>query len=231
MKRVVMITGSTRGIGFETAAQFLRNEDRIILFCRHQRHVEEAFSRLSSIGKPENILGIAGDVRKASDVKRMVAESVRSFGRIDILINNAGIGSYKPMEAVSEREWDNVLGTNLKGPFLLIQQVLPLMKKRGRGVIINISSGLGVEGEANFSAYCASKFGLIGLTQAVADEVRERGIKVYAVLPGAVNTRLFLDIGLEIDPSELLAPEYVAKRVFEAAEGRRKSGELIEVYS
>ena len=105
------------------------------------------------------------------------------------------------------------------------------MKKQGSGVIINISSALGVEGEANFSAYCASKFGVIGLTQVVADETRETGIKVYAVLPWAVNTTLLSGSDLEIAPSELLEPKYVAGRIFKAASGKRKSGTLFEVYS
>ena len=90
---------------------------------------------------------------------------------------------------------------------------------------------MGVEGEAGFSAYCASKFGLVGLTQVAADETVDTGISVYAVLPGAVNTTLFAGLGLEIAPSDLLAPEYVARRIFEVAEGKKKSGELVEVYS
>lgn len=112
-----------------------------------------------------------------------------------------------------------------------MRQVIPIMKKQGRGIIINVSSGLGVEGEANFSAYCASKFGVVGLTQVVAGETLGNGIKVYAVLPGAVNTQLISDTGLDMAPSELLAPEYVAKRIFELAEGKKKCGQSIEVYS
>ncbi len=106
-----------------------------------------------------------------------------------------------------------------------------VVKKQGSGMIINISSGLGVEGEAHFSAYCASKFGVIGLTQVVADETKQSNLYVYAVLPGAVNTTLVSDSGLDLDPSELLAPEYLAERIFEAAKGKRKSGTLFEVYS
>jgi 3-oxoacyl-[acyl-carrier protein] reductase len=105
------------------------------------------------------------------------------------------------------------------------------MKRQGKGVIINISSGLGASGEANFSAYCASKFGVIGLTQSVADEMSDTDLRVYAVLPGAVSTKLNSDLGLGMDPSELLAPEYVAKKIFKLAEGKRKSGQSVTVYS
>jgi 3-oxoacyl-[acyl-carrier protein] reductase len=231
MDRVVIITGSTRGIGFETAAEFLRNGDRAVIFCRHRKHVKEALDQLSGLASPENILGLVGDVRKAIDVKRIVRQCLKKFGRVDVLINNAGMGGYKPIKETTEKEWDNILSTNLKGCFLFIRVVLPIMKRAGSGIIINISSGLGVQGEANFSAYCASKFGLIGLTQVVADETLESGIKVYAVLPGAVNTKLISDIGLKMNPSELLAPEYVGRRIFEVAEGKKRSGQFIEVYS
>ena len=226
-----MISGATRGIGLATAARFLEDGDRIAIFCRHREHGSEAKKQIASPGPLENILMLAGDVRKEKDVKRIVAQCLRHFGRIDVLINNAGIAAYKSVEETSEREWDEILDTNLKGTFLLIREVVPVMKKQGSGVIINISSALGVKGEANFSAYCASKFGVIGLTQVVADETRETGIKVYAVLPWAVNTTLLSGSDLEIAPSELLEPEYVAGRIFKAASGKRKSGTLFEVYS
>jgi NAD(P)-dependent dehydrogenase (short-subunit alcohol dehydrogenase family) len=147
------------------------------------------------------------------------------------LINNAGTGALNPIEKTSEKEWDDVLDTNLKGPFLFMRQVIPIMKKQGKGIIINISSGLGVVGMANLSAYCASKFGVIGLTQVAADETTNSGIKVYAVLPGAVNTQLIRGSGFDLDPSTLMTPEHVAERIFKLAEGAEKSGRSIEVYS
>lgn len=231
MKRVVMITGATRGIGLATAAKFLIKGDRIVIFCRHREHILKAKEHLVSLGASENILTLTGDVRKEKDVKRILGQCLKHFGRIDLLINNAGIAAYKLVEEMSEREWDDILDTNLKGTFLFIRQVVPVMKKQGSEMIINISSALGVEGEANFSAYCASKFGVIGLTQVVADETKESGLRVYAVLPWAVNTTLMSGSSLVIDPSELLAPEYVAERIFEAAKGKEKTGSLFEVYS
>lgn len=226
-----MITGSTRGIGLATAAEFLRKGDLVVIFCRHRHHVLKAKDYLVSLGPSENVLTLAGDVRKEKDVRRIVQQCMKHFGRIDLLINNAGIAAYKPVEETSEREWNDILDTNLKGTFLFIRHVVPIMKKQGSGIIINISSALGVEGEANFSAYCASKFGVIGLTQVVADETKESGLRVYAVLPWAVNTTLLSGSDLDLDPSEVLAPEYVARKILEAAKGRKKSGTLFEVYS
>lgn len=146
--------------------------------------------------------------------------------RIDILVNNAGIIAYKPVEETKEREWDNILDTNLKGTFLFIRRVVPLMKKKGSGMIINVSSAMGIEGEANFSAYCASKFGVVGLTQAVASETAESGLRVYAVLPWAVKTGILGDGDLGLDPSEVLSPEYVAGKIFEAAKAGKKPARL-----
>jgi len=231
MKRVVIITGATRGIGFATAAEFVKNSDRVVILCRHREHLLKAKKQLASLGPPENILTLAGDVRKENDVKRIVRQCVKNLGRIDVLINNAGIAAYKPIEETSEKEWDDIIDTNLKGPFLFTRHVLPVLKKQGSGIIINISSALGKEGEANFSAYCASKFGVIGLTQVIADETGDSGLNIYAVLPWAVNTTLLKDSNLDLDPSGVLTPEYVASRIFEAAKGKKASGHLFEVYS
>jgi 3-oxoacyl-[acyl-carrier protein] reductase len=230
MNRTVVITGSTRGIGFSTAAEFLKSGDRVAVFCRHKEHVTEAISQLAALGGRHNILGLVGDVRRANNVKRIVAQCLKSFGRIDVLINNAGIAAYKEIEKTTEKDWDDILNTNLKGTFLFVRESLPVMKKQGKGIIINVSSALGVAGEANFSAYCASKFGVIGLTQSVADETVGSGIRVYAVLPGAVKTKLNSDLGLEMKPSDLLSPEDVARRIFQLADGKKRSGQLIEVY-
>ena len=231
MNRSVMITGSTRGIGLSTAVEFLKNGDRVAIFCRHPGHVSKAKRHLLAFGRPENILGLVGDVRKETDVRKILKQTQSHYGRIDILVNNAGIAAYKAIEKTSGKEWDDIVDTNLKGTFLFMREVVSMMKKRRKGIIINVSSILGVAGEAMFSAYCASKFGVIGLTQAMADETANAGIRIYAVLPGAVDTQLVSDSGLEIDPSELLRPEEVARKIVELAEGRKRSGSLTEIHA
>jgi NAD(P)-dependent dehydrogenase (short-subunit alcohol dehydrogenase family) len=230
MNRVIIVTGSTRGIGLATAKEFLKNGDRVAVFCRHKDHLEEALRQLEEFAK-ENVLGLVGDVRKSADVKKIVAETLKVFERIDVLINNAGIGLYKLIEETSEAEWDDVLDTNLKGQFLFLREVLPIMKKQKNGVIINVSSGLGVQGDAKYSAYCSSKFGIIGLTQVAAAETKGLGIKVYAILPGAVATKLHLDMHPWEDSSAMMTPEHIAEKIFTSAEGAKKSGSSIEVYS
>lgn len=229
MDNAVLITGSTRGIGFETTKRFLKAGWRVGIFCRHQRHAMEAQKQLAGLAPPENIFLLEGDVRIERDVKGIVGRCLRRFGRIEVLINNAGIIAYKPVEKTSGKEWDDIINTNLKGTFLFLKHVVPVMRKQGAGTIINISSAMGEAGEADFSAYCASKFGVIGLTQSVAEETAADGIKVYAVLPWAVNTTLGAGLGLEIPPSEMLAPEYVAEKIFQAAKGVKKTGYLFRV--
>ncbi len=230
MSRIVIITGSTRGIGFATAFEFLRNGDQVVIFCRHQGHVKQATDQLQRLANSQEVLGLVGDIRKREDVKRIVRGCLKSFGRIDVLVNNAGIAAYKEIEKTTDKQWDDILDTNLKGTFLFMREVLPVMKKQGKGIIINMSSLLGVAGMANFSAYSASKFGVIGLTQSVADEATGSDIRIYAVLPGAVDTQLSKDLGLEMKPSELLKPEDVARRILHLAEGKRRSGQSIEMY-
>ena len=105
------------------------------------------------------------------------------------------------------------------------------MKRQRSGIFINISSDLGVAGEAKCSACCASKFGVVGLTQVVADEASESSVKVYAVLPGVVNAKLISDVHLEIDPSELMNPDHLARKIFEVAEGKGPTGKAFEVYA
>jgi NAD(P)-dependent dehydrogenase (short-subunit alcohol dehydrogenase family) len=230
MERIVVITGSTRGIGYATAVEFLKSGDRVVIFCRHRKHVDEAIKHLSTLATSKNVLGLVGDVREEGDVKRIVSRCLKRFGRIDVLINNAGVAVYKPIERTTPTEFDRIIDTNLKGTFLFLRQVIPVMKRQKKGIIINISSAMGVEAEGDFAAYSASKFGVIGLTQAVAEELYGSDIRVYAVLPWAVDTTLLAGSGFELDPADTLTPEYVARKIFEVAKGIKRSGALIKVY-
>jgi 3-oxoacyl-[acyl-carrier protein] reductase len=231
MKRTVLITGSTRGIGLATAAEFLKQGDRVAVFCRHKGHAEQAAKHLLNFGEKENILNLTGDVHLQKDVIRIIDQCLKHFGHIDVLVNNAGVAVYKMIEETTEEEWDRIINTNLKGTFLFLHQVIPLMKEQGTGIIINVSSGLGVEGMSNFSAYCASKFGVVGLTEAIADELTLSGIRIYAVLPGAVATGLLAGSDFQMDPSEMLQPDHVARKIVETARGKKRSGSLVTVYS
>ena len=143
----------------------------------------------------DNILGLKCDVTKYSDVKSLVDVSVKRFGKIDILVNNAGIVYFKSILDTTEEEWDKTININLKGTFLFTKEVLTYMiENKSGGIIINVSSGAGKSGFPNLSAYCASKFGIIGLTESVAKEVNDKNIKVMAICPGGVDTNMIKDI-------------------------------------
>ena len=130
-------------------------------------------------------------------------------------MNNAGVAIIKPLNETSEKEWDQIIDINLKGTFLMTKEILPIMIKQHSGVIINISSGAGKHGFPGLSAYCASKFGMIGITESLAGEVSRYGIKVFAVCPGTVDTKMIYSIYPEINPAELIKPEKIAKKVLE----------------
>jgi NAD(P)-dependent dehydrogenase (short-subunit alcohol dehydrogenase family) len=227
--KVVVVTGASQGIGRALCLELSPQRPRLVLAARDAVGLEAVASACRERGA--EALAVPTDVTDVEACRRLIERAVEAFGGVDVLVNNAGIASYGLAEETSERQWDNIIDTNLKGTFLFMRQVLPLMKKRGRGTIVNISSAMGVEGVGYFSAYCASKFGVVGLTQAVAEEAAEGGLRLYAVLPWAVNTTLLAGSDFRMDPSEMLTPEYVARRIFEAAEGRRKSGALFKVYS
>lgn len=137
-------------------------------------------------------LAVPGDVSKLDDVKSIVKKVVDEFGTIDILVNNAGIGSPKPIFELEESEWDRIIDVNLKSVFLVSKEVAKIMKDKGGGVIINISSVAGLGGRPYRSAYCASKAGVILLTQCMACEWTKFGIRVNAIAPGTTETSRIL---------------------------------------
>ena len=220
-QRTVLITGSTRGIGKETALLLLQKELNVIISSRSQDNVnnviEEIHDKFQS--KNDNILGLKCDVTKYSDVKSLVDVSVKRFGKIDILVNNAGIVYFKSILDTTEEEWDKTININLKGSFLFTKEVLTCMiENKSGGIIINVSSGAGKSGFPNLSAYCASKFGIIGLTESVAKEVDDKNIKVMAICPGGVDTNMIKDIvdnGYNPSNRKLMKPEQVAKKIYD----------------
>ncbi|MFH1711697.1 MAG: SDR family oxidoreductase [Patescibacteria group bacterium] len=227
--KTAIVTGSTRGIGLEIARLLLRQGMNVVVFCRHKEHGKQAEQDLRKDGE---VHIMHGDVRKMDDVKRIVQETIELFGGIDVLVNNAGTAIYKETEYTSEQEFDDVLDTNLKGSFLFIHEVLPIMKRNGQGRIINIASGLGLKGKAKYSGYCPLKFGLIGLTQVVADETQKTGVVCVAIAPGAVATKLHFDVHPWENAKKMMTPQYIAESIFKKTLSDKlpKNGALFEIY-
>src|ERR671912_849354 len=192
-KSTAIVTGSTRGIGKETALLLLKNGLNVVISSKSQDNVHNTIQEIHDKfpSKKENVLGLKCDVSKHSDVKTLVDVTINKFGKIDILINNAGIVYYKSIMNTTEEEWDKTIDTNLKGAFLFTKEVLPhMIKNKSGGIIINVSSGAGKSGFANLSSNCASKFGIIGLTESVAKEVAGDNVKVMAICTGGVYTKM-----------------------------------------
>ena len=210
--KAAVVTGGTRGIGLSIAEALLAKGARVFVCARKEADVREVVGRLRG-ERGESIHGGVCDVGKPAEVKAMIEEAARALGGLDILINNAGVGSFNEVERMPVEEWRATIDTNLSGVFYCCHEAIPLLKQRGGGYIINIGSLAGKNAFAGGAAYCSSKFGLIGFSEALMQEVRHEHIRVSYVMPGSVNTEF--GRGNPEDPSATwkLLPEDVAEVV------------------
>ena len=219
--KVAVVTGGSRGIGREIS-WVLAEKGAVVVICA--KNVENLIEVSESIRKNGGICTyVVADISDEKRVDDLAFDVIKTYGRVDILINNAGIGIYKPFIDSTLNDWDNIMRTNLKGPFLCSKAFVPFMMERKNGYIINIASGAGKIGMKNLSVYCASKFGLIGLTESMQKELREFGIKVYHVCPGFVRTTFFKDFPSDFHlPSFAKEPSVVAKEIVQILSGQRQ---------
>ena len=184
--KVALITGGTSGIGAATAILFAKEGAKIAITGRNQKRGDEIVSQILKSGG--NAIFIQTDVSQANDCRRAVDETLKAFGRLDILFNNAGVFYAHTALDCTEDEWDQQIDINLKGTFLMSKYALPSMIAQGSGVIINNSSGWGIVGGDAAVAYCASKGGVVLLTKAMAVDHGRQGIRVNCICPGDVDT-------------------------------------------
>ena len=209
-EKVAVVTGGSRGIGLAIADTFLREGASVVISGSTAGHVDEAVKSLED-KHAGRVIGVRADVRRYQDVEALMSAAVSAFGGLDILINNAGVGVFKPVAETSVDEWHRVLDTNLSGVFYCCHAAIPQMKRRGGGWIINISSLASKNAFVNGGVYCASKSALNAFSETLMQEVRYDGIRVAYVLPGSVNTGFG---GLSNTKSEwALMPEDVARAV------------------
>jgi NAD(P)-dependent dehydrogenase (short-subunit alcohol dehydrogenase family) len=218
--QVAIVTGGSGGIGRAVSLALAAERVRVVIVGLTPEKVETVVEEVArTAAGAESVMGLALDVRKESDMERMVRLTAARFGQIDILITCAGLGGPSmgralpyPVVQLPVEAWDEVIDTNLKGIFLSNRAVLPSMIARRGGQIINISSARGGNfGQPYASAYCASKFGVIGLSEALAEEVSPYGIRVQALLPDAVNTALLSQTAMATNPSDALPASTVAE--------------------
>lgn len=185
--KTAIVTGGTRGIGRAIAKSLATAGAKVAITARNEEELANTVSRLNKTGAG-SVAGYVCDVRDYDQVKSVFAEIVSDAGGIDILVNNAGIGIFAPVESMSVEDFRAVLETNVFGVFYCCHETIPIMKQRGGGYIINISSLAGTNAHPKMAAYNASKFGLNGFSEALMQEVRHDGIKVSYIMPGSVNT-------------------------------------------
>ncbi|MCH7408481.1 SDR family oxidoreductase [Belliella sp. DSM 111904] len=186
VNKTVLITGGSKGIGFGIAEALLAEGMRVAITSRSQKAADEAVSKLEKLGKGE-IIGIEADVRSLASQENAVSKVIDRFGKLDVVIANAGIGHFASIEDLTEEQWQETIDTNLSGVFFSIKAGLKSLKD-SKGYFITISSLAGTNFFANGSAYNASKFGVTGFSQAVMLDLRKHGIKVSTIMPGSVAT-------------------------------------------
>ena len=225
---VALITGAGGGIGRATAEAFAAEGYTVVvaeILTAVGRGAAEALIRTGA-----RAVFVRTDVADPASVKRLIATVLRRFGRIDCLVNNAGVLSVGPLAHLSARDLDRMLAVNLRGPLLLARAVLPSMLPRRSGSIINVASQLGKYGLGGYVTYCATKFGVVGFTEALAAELSGTGVRVWAVCPGLVDTPMARLSGVT-SGAGLIRPESVARVIVDLATGRRReaSGTAVDV--
>ena len=186
--KTAVVTGSSKGIGYSIGEYMARAGANVVLSARNADEVNAAAEKLNGSGSGR-VIGVQADVRRYDDVQRMIAAATElGGGGLDILVNNAGVGGFGPVHEISVDLWHQIIETNLNGVFYCCREAIPHMRSRGAGWIINIASLAGKNPFAGGSAYNASKFGLVGFSEAMMLDVREHGIRTSYIMPGSVAT-------------------------------------------
>ncbi len=208
--KAALITGGSRGIGKAIAMAYAREGGRVFMCARGETDLERAAGEIRCAGGEVN--WCAADISRVRDVKRLLKKACETYGTIHILVNNASVlGPRMPIASYPLSSWEEVLRVNLTALFLVTKEVLRVMAPQSEGSIINLSSGVGRTGKAKWGAYAASKFGVEGFTQVLAEEVKDLNIRVNAVNPGGTRTEMRAEAYPEEDPLTLPSPEEITE--------------------
>ena len=227
--KTALVVGGGRGIGEAIALALAREGANIAVAARTQAEVGALADTIGYLGRKS--LALAVDITDESAVNAMVDQVITRFGHLDILVNSAGVSLHAPVEKIRTEDWLYTMAVNLTGPFLCCRAVLPHMIARGGGRIITIGSAASKTGIPNLGAYSASKFGVLGFSEALAREVKPKGIRVNVICPGPVATRMRARNFPDEDPATIAQPEDLADlAVFLASEeGHIFSGAALDV--
>jgi 3-oxoacyl-[acyl-carrier protein] reductase len=216
--KVVVVTGASRGIGEATALTFGQAGASVVATARNEADLAQLVERLERIGA--EALAVPADLSREEDVERLKRAALDRFGRVNILVNNAGVGKYGPLGSLTAADYDWMMNTNMRSSFLCTTAFLPGMLERREGWVIFIASVAGLKGLPNESVYCATKFAQVGFAQALDYETREQGVKVSVIAPGGVHTHFAMGTGrVSGDPSleKMMDAQDVAEAVLFAA--------------
>ncbi|HET8584851.1 MAG TPA: SDR family oxidoreductase [Casimicrobiaceae bacterium] len=207
--KAILVTGGGQGLGAAICTE-LASAGATVYVAELSDRAEQVAASLCNEGM--KAIAMRGDIGDETDVKRLLADVERRGGRLDGVVNNAGIDKTTGVDTLEVRDWDAIIRTNLRGPFLLAKFALPLLRK-AQGDIVNVASTAAKRGWPNASAYHASKWGLLGLSYALHAEFREHKVRVTAVIAGGMRTPFLLDRFPDLDPSKLQDPRDVARAV------------------
>jgi 3-oxoacyl-[acyl-carrier protein] reductase len=205
-----LVTGASKGIGRAMALRLARDGHDVVLAARGEDRLRAVATECEAAGA--RALPVKTDVSVEEDV-RSLFEKADGFSTVDVLVNNAGVGVYKPVVETSLEDWELMMGVNLRGTFLCSREAMRRMGDAGGGTIVNISSVVGIKGYPNQGGYTASKHGIVGLSKVLAEEGRASGVRVHVICPGGVATDMAVAARPDIKPEELLLPEDVADLV------------------
>jgi len=211
--KVAVVTGSSKGIGYAIAEALVKAGASVTVSARNAGEVEAAAARLKGLGTGR-ALGVSCDVRDPAAVEQLIARTVAEFGGLDVLVNNAGIGAFAPVAELSLEQWEQVIGTNLSGVFYCCRAAIPELRRRGGGWIINVASLAGKNPMPGGAAYNASKFGLVGFSEALMLDVRYDNIRVSYLMPGSVSSHFNEHTPSEADAWKI-QPEDIARVVLD----------------
>ena len=206
--KTCVITGASRGIGLATALRFAREGHWIVAAARNDEDLEKTVEQVSEAGS--ECLAVTADLARPEDVHELIRAATARFGRVDVLVNNAGCAPLVAIDEMTTEDFERVQTLNIGGVFHATQAVWPVMKEQGGGVIVNISSVAAVDPFRGFAVYGASKAWVNTFTRATADEGKSHGIRVFAVAPGAVETRMLRSAFPDLPADATLAPDDVA---------------------
>ena len=225
--KTALVTGGGRGIGRAIALALASEGSSVAVASRTMDEIEQVSNEIEKLRAQG--LAVQADVSKPADVDQMIDQTLKSFGRIDVFVNNAGIAIFKPLLDLTIEDWDRTMNVNLRGAFLCAQKVARVMVKQRSGTIITICSSASKKAYPDQTAYVTSKHGLLGLSKGLSLELKPYGIKVHAICPGGVNTQLTADARPETDRSGWMKPEDIAHVVLMLLT-QREGATIDEIY-